>query len=286
MNQPGFHGMKLKGLFRLQLLNRWGSHTANQMNKKRTWKESPPDKNQRKCMDIHTQTINFIQFLGFHLFLFFCFGFCLCVCVLHSFFAFEFAASFGYISSCQDLIQGVPWVQTCVPWPKRPLFTDGQSVPTTIRYMRTPSMWKIQTTKLHWIRSVTLHGLSLQKIRCGKVHGKNGVWFGDLSLRGIGIIHCDGRFSRSRLWLRISSHGRSTDALKVIGCWGDCDAQFWHTIFFCMAGFAGGTCCDSSASNGETWSSKNCLRVFFEVVTPGKSVHISINVISFLYVWI
>ena len=102
MNQPGFHGMKLKGLFRLQLLNRWSSHTANQMSKNRTWKESPPDKNQRKCMEIRTQTINFIQFLGFHLFLFFCFGFCLCVCVLHSFFAFEFAASFGYISFCQD----------------------------------------------------------------------------------------------------------------------------------------------------------------------------------------
>ena len=24
-----------------------------------------------------------------------------------------------------------------------------------------------------------------------------------------------------------------------------------------MAGFAGGTCCDSSASNGETWTSKS-----------------------------
>ena len=94
----------------------------------------------------------------------------------------------------------VPWVQTCVPWPKRPLFTDGQSVPTTIRYMRTPSMWKIRTTKPHWIRSVTLHGLSLQKIRCGKGTRKKWcVWFGDLSFPRIGIIHCDGRFSRSLL---------------------------------------------------------------------------------------
>ena len=54
MSQPGFHGMKLKGLFRLQLLNRWGSHTANQTNKKRTGKESPPEKNQRTCMSTVT----------------------------------------------------------------------------------------------------------------------------------------------------------------------------------------------------------------------------------------
>lgn len=53
MNQPGFHGMKLKGLFRLQLLNRWGSHTANQMNKKRTWKESP---SRQKSKEMHGHT--------------------------------------------------------------------------------------------------------------------------------------------------------------------------------------------------------------------------------------
>lgn len=47
-----------------------------------------------------------IQFLGFHFFVFFCFGVCLCVYVCFTAFAFEFAASFSYISSCQDLI---PW---------------------------------------------------------------------------------------------------------------------------------------------------------------------------------
>ena len=187
-----------------------------------------------------------------------------CVCVLHSFCIW--ICSLLRATSLLPVkiwFLDSPWVQTCVPWPKRPLFTDGPSVPTTIRYMRTPSMWKIRTTKHRWIRSVTLHGLSLQKIRCGicwYTENKECViwglvsttdWDYKLSIRG---------FSRSRLLLRISSHGRSTD---VIGCWGDCDAQFRHTIFFCMAGFAGGTCCYSSASNGETWSSKNCLRVVF-----------------------